>query len=225
MIVSLNTTSLDKTLTNVLNYSLGFVDGINSGKKIFLDNLGKGVITALNSYIDTNAKLNESSLHHVYEWYKVGSPAARLFDLDYTVSNIGLSISGTFKQSRTMSSTATEPFYNKAKIMEEGIPVLIKPKKSQTLVFEVDGETVFTKNPVNITNPGGNNVKGSFNKVIDEFMIRYFKQSFLRASGLFEYFNNPKIYKQELPSGAKFGKSKGKSVGFKWITNARIGVE
>ena len=225
MRVSLNTTSLDKTLNNVLNYSLGFIDGVNSGKKIFLDNLGKGIIYALGQYIDTNARLNEASLHHVYEWYKTGSPSARLFDLDYTVSSIGLSISGTFKQSRSLSSTATEPFYNKARIMEEGLPVTIKPKKSEVLAFEVDGEKVFTKNPVNIANPGGNQVKGSFNDIFDEFMLRYFKQSFLRASGLFDYLNNPTIYKKELPSGAKFGKTKGRSVGFKWIANARIGVE
>jgi len=225
MRVSLNTVSFEKTMNNVVNYSLGFIDGINYGKKIFLSNLGNGVIHALNQYVDASARLNESSLHHVYEWYRVGSPSARLFDLDYTVSNVGLSINGTFKQSKTMSSTSNEPFYNKAKIMESGMPVTIKPKKAKALSFEVDGEQIFTKSPVTVINPGGENTKGSFSKVIDEFMLVYFKQSFLKASGLFDYFNNPTLYKKELPAGAKLGKIKGRSVGFKWIANARIGVE
>jgi hypothetical protein len=169
--------------------------------------------------------MNEQALHHIYEWYQVGSPSARLFDLNYTVSGVGLSISGTFRQSKTMSRDGTEPFYNKAKIMESGSPVIIKPKRSKMLSFNVDGEQIFTTEPVKVENPGGNYVKGSFNKIVDEFMMRYFKQSFFRASGLFNYINNPILYKQEMPTGAKLGKAKGKSVGFKWITNARIGVE
>jgi hypothetical protein len=225
MRVSLNTSSLNKTLNNIVGYSLGFIEGTNSGKRIFLDNLGKDVIYVLNKYIDVNARLNEPALHHIYEWYRVGVPSARLFDLNYTVSGIGLSIGGTFKQSRSIPINSSEPFYNKAKIMEEGIPVVIKPKKATTLRFEVDGETVFTKNPVSVDNPGGRYVQGSFKRIVDDFMLNYFKQSFLRSSGIFDYLSNPVIYKKELPSGSKSGRSKGRSVGFKWITNARVGVE
>lgn len=225
MRVSLNSRSLEKTLLNVVDYSVGFLDGVKKGKNVFLKNLGEGVIYALNRYIDTNAKMNESALHHVYEWYQTGSPSARLFDIDYTISGVGLSISGTFKQSQSVSANSSEPFYNKAKIMESGMPVVIKPKRSSVLVFEDNGETVFTKNPVKVDNPGGPNVRGSFNKVFDEFMSVYFKQSFLKASGIYDYLSRPTIYKKEIASGAKLGKSKGLSVGFKWVANAKIGVE
>ena len=221
MRVSLNSRSLEKTLLNVVDYSVGFLDGIKKGKNLFLNNLGEGVIYALNRYIDTNAKMNESALHHVYEWYRTGSPSARLFDIDYTISGLGLSISGTFKQSQSVSANSSEPFYNKAKIMELGRPVTIRPKNAEVLAFEVDGETVFTKNEVIVDNPGGN-VEGQFAKAFDTFFSRYLSQSFLRISGLYDYFNNPVVYKQNLKKGKALGKSYGNTVGYNWVANAKV---
>lgn len=224
MIVKTDTKSLKSMMDNILGYSYGFLDGVESGKQVFLKNLGDGVIQALYQYIDTNARINPSALHHVYEWYQVGSPSARLYNLNYTVSNLGLSIKSDFKQSRTISQDGTVPFYNKAKIMEDGTPVNIVPKKG-ALVFDVGGETVFTKKEVVVRNPGGQDVQGSFEKTFDEFMMSYFKQSFIRASGLYDYLNKPTLYKTEFRSGTKVGKNKGISTGYKWIVNARIGVE
>jgi len=225
MLVSINLKSFEKQLTNIVNYSNGFVDGIEKGKGIFLRNLGFGIVQGLSAYIDSQARSNPKALHHVYEWYQTGSPNARLFDLDYTVSGIGLSVFGTFKQSRTVKDDSTTPFYNKAKIMEEGMPVTIKPKKSSVLAFQSGGTTVFTPNSITVNNPGGNQVSGSFEKTFDEFMRFYFKQSFLRACGLYDYISNPIVYKKNLSAGAKMGKGKGIQTGFKWITNAKIGVE
>jgi len=225
MKVNLNTVLFEKQMNNLVQYSLGFIDGANSGKTLFLDNLGKGTILALGSYIDVNAKMNQKALHHVYEWYQTGSPQARLFDLNYTVSNLGLSIKSTFRQSRTMSQDSKTPFYNKAKIMEDGIPVTIKPKSSGVLVFKSAGETVFTKKEITIKDPGGTQVVGSFEQIVDEFIKQYFKQSFLKASGIYDYISKPKLYKENVAAGLKAGKSKGVETGFKWIANAKIGVE
>jgi hypothetical protein len=177
------------------------------------------------TYVDVSARGNRSALHHVYEWYQTGSPNARLFDINYTVSNLGLSISSTFRQSRTVKEDSNVPFYNKAKIMEEGSPVTISPKRSSVLVFTEGGNTIFTKKSITIRNPGGNSVQGSFEKTMDEFMLRYFKQSFLRASGIYDYIKKPTVFKKNIKSGAKLGKSKGIDTGFKWIANAKIGVE
>jgi hypothetical protein len=135
MLVSINTKSFEKQLNNIIQYSNGFIDGVQKGKTVFLKNLGFGIIEGLSAYIDSQARSNPESLHHVYEWYQTGSPKARLFDLDYTVSGIGLSVFGTFKQSRTVKDDSTVPFYNKAMIMESGMPVVIKPKKSSVLAF------------------------------------------------------------------------------------------
>jgi hypothetical protein len=224
MKVLLSTKNLEQTLTNLTLYSLGFIEGAQSGKKIFLENLGKGTIQVLSQYIDLEARANPRSLHHVYEWYKTGSPSARLYDLQYNITGSGVSINGTFKQSKTLSNDSNVPFYNKARIMENGTPVTIKPKKG-VLAFTVDGEKVFTKKTVTVQNPGGNQVQGSFENIIDQFFKIYFTQAFLRASGLTDHLENPKIYKTNLKSGIKNGKTKGVSTGFKWITSAKIEVE
>ena len=221
----MDTKAFTVQMNNIVNYSFGFLEGVQKGKKIFLDKLGKGVIEALSQYVDVEARSNPKALHHVYEWNRVGSPTSRLFNLNYTVSNIGLSLNSTFKQSRTISQNMTVPFYNKAKIMEDGIPVTISPTKSQVLKFNGANGEVFTKNPIKIDNPGGDEVFGSFESTVDIFISRYFKQSFLRASGLYDYIKKPKLYKTNFASGSKIGRSRGIETGFKWIANATIGVE
>lgn len=225
MRVVVNTKAFEKQLTNIANYSFGFLDGINRGKKEFLNNLGKSVILSLGQYIDSEARANSRSMHHVYEWYKTGSPSARLFSLDYTVSNIGLSINSTFRQSNTITEEMTVPFYNKAKIMEEGIPVTIKPRAGGALKFKEGGEEIFVTKPVTVRSPGGDEVEGSFERVFDEFMRTYFTQAFLRSSGLLAYLNKPTAYKKDFAAGSRMGKSKGISTGYKWIINAKVEVE
>lgn len=221
----MNATALEKQLTNIVKYSSGFLEGAQSGKKIFLDNIGKSVIEVLNSYIDAMARSDRDALHHVYEWYQTGSPAARLFDLNYTVSNLGLSINSSFRQSTSVSKDSNTPFYNKARIMELGIPVTIKPKKATALVFQDSGDTVFTKKQININNPGGVEVQGSYERVFDSFFKNYFTQSFLRSSGLSQYISNPTIYKNNFAAGAKAGRGLGVKTGYRWIANAKVGIE
>jgi len=225
MIVSLNTRNFQKTMNNIVDYSYGFIDGVNKGKKVFLDRLGRQVIEAIGQYIDINAKANPKALHHIYEWYRVGSPDARLFDIDYVVNKNGLTLFSNFRQSQTVSADSTEPFYNKAQIMELGKTVVIKPRSGGVLRFESGGEPVYTKRNVVVRNPGGNDVQGSFEETFNEFMLRYFKQSFIRSSGLYDYIKKPTLYKKNIRAGAKVGRSKGVSTGFTWIANARIGVE
>ena len=217
--------AFEKQLTNIANYSFGFLDGVNRGKKEFLNNLGKSVIFSLGQYIDSEARANSRSLHHVYEWYKTGSPSSRLFTLNYTVSNLGLSINSTFKQSSTVKEDMTVPFYNKAKIMEEGIPVLIKPKGTGALKFKEGGQEIFVRRPITVRNPGGEEVQGSYERVFDEFMRVYFTQAFLRSSGLLAYLNKPVAYKKNLRAGSRMGRSKGVDTGYKWIINAKVEVE
>jgi hypothetical protein len=222
--VNLNSTSFEKTLQNVVNYSFGFIEGVQSGKKVMLNNLGKGTIEALNQYIDAMARGDQAALHHVYEWYQTGSPAGRLFDLGYTVSNAGLSLKSSFRQSNTVAENSTEPFYNKARIMENGIAVTISPKR-KALVFEEGGETIFVSRPITVNNPGGTAVEGSYERVFDSFFKNYFTQAFLKASGLFEYISKPVLYKKNIAAGSKGGRQVGKKVGYTWIANAKVGVE
>jgi hypothetical protein len=222
--VTTTTKSFEKQMNNIVNYSMGFIDGVQKGKTEFLKALGQATITSMGQYVDAQARSNPAALHHIYEWNKTGSPTARLFDLDYTISNLGLSIRGTFTQSETLKKGSTVPFYDKAKIMENGVPVTIRPKK-RVLAFTIDNEEIFTSNDVTVTNPGGTEVQGSFSKTIDEFMLFYFKQSFLRASGIYNYIQNPTVFKKDIKQGSRLGKNKGIQTGFRWIANLKIGVE
>jgi len=225
MITRTNTKQFETQISNIINYSFGFLDGVQKGKTLFLKNLGQGVIQAMGAYIDVSARGNPKALHHVYEWYHTGSPQARLFDLDYTVSNLGLSLKSTFRQSKSLQEDSNTPFYNKARIMEKGIPVTITPKKSSVLVFTEGGKTIFTKKSVTVRSPGGEYVQGSFENIMDEFMLRYFKQSFLRSSGIYDYIRRPTVFKKNVKAGSRLGRSKGIDTGYKWIINAKIGVE
>lgn len=222
MKVIMNDTAFKKEMKNIVEYSIGFLEGVQAGKTKFLSNIGALTTEILKEYIDSNARVNPKALHHIYEWYKVGSPDARLYDINYTISNLGLSFVSTMKQSTSIKDGSSVPFYNKAKIMEEGTPVTIKPTKADVLVFEDGGETIFTKGKVTITNPGGSETTGSFEKVINTFFSKYFTQAFLKSSGLQSYLSNPVVYSKNLKSGKSSGRSKGLQVGYRWIANAGI---
>jgi hypothetical protein len=210
-----------RDMKNIMDYSAGFLDGVQMGKQQLMHSIGLQSIELLKSYIDSNAKTNPLILHHVYEWHKVGSPSARLYDIDYTISNMGLSFRSSFKQSSTIQNGSNTPFYDKARIMENGIPVVIVPKEAQALRFIQDGEEVFTKGPVNVSNPGGS-TEGKFEQVFDNFFNKYFSQAFLRASGMAAYLENPTIYKKNLSAGKRGGRSTGVSTGYRWIANAGV---
>jgi hypothetical protein len=209
-----------KDMNNLVNYSIGFLDGVHIGKTDMFQELGKNIKNQLESFIDSSARIDPQALQHVYEWYQSGSPNARLFDIEYTISNLGLSMRSTFRQSISIKDGSTTPFYNKARIMEGGIPVTIKPKKSGVLAFEDNGETVFTKSPVTVQNPGGQNAKGSYQVIFDSFFRDYLSQSFLTSSGMGQYLKNPTMYKKNFAAGKRGGKSLGVETGIRWIMNA-----
>lgn len=222
MKVIMNDVAFKKDMKNIMNYSIGFLEGVQAGKIKFLNNVGVMTKELLEQYIDSNARVNPEALHHIYEWSKVGSPDARLYEINYTISNLGLSFVSTFKQSTSIKDGSSVPFYNKAKIMEEGTPVTIRPKRSDVLVFEDGGETVFTKGEVVVQSPGGRATTGSFQKVVDAFFTKYFTQAFLRSSGIGQYFGSADVYRKNLKSGKSSGKIKGYQVGYRWIANAGI---
>jgi len=222
MRVLMNDKMFKKDMKNIIEYSVGFLEGAQAGKTQFLNNIGKLTTEILEEYIDSNARVNPKALHHIYEWYKVGSPDARLYNINYTISNLGLSFVSTMKQSTSIKDGSSVPFYNKAKIMEEGTPVTIKPNKASVLVFEDGGDTIFTKGKVTITNPGGSQVEGSFERVVNTFFNKYFTQAFLKTSGIQQYLSNPVVYSRNLKSGKSSGRSKGMQVGYRWIANAGI---
>lgn len=206
-----------KEMGSIVNYAVGFLDGAKAGRKELLETIGKNTIEVLNEFIDSNARTNPDMLHHIYEWYQSGSPSARLFDLECTTYGGGLTFSSTFRQSTTVSRGSNTPFYDKARIMEQGIPVRITPVSAQVLRFEDDNQEVFTKGPVVVKNPGGEETRDGLKRTIDMFFKSYFSQAFLQSSGLSKHLGNPVSFKKRLPRAKRGGRAQGFDVGYRWI--------
>lgn len=209
-----------KDMNNIVEYALGFLDGVQNGKKILLDTIGQQSVELLKQYIDSSARTNPAMLHHVYEWYQTGSPNARLFDVFHTVRGSTISFKSTFKQSSSIKDGSNVPFYNKAQIMESGQTVTVRPKNSTVLAFDDDGKTVFTRNPVTINNPGGDAVAGAYDKALESFFNNYFSQAFLKSSGIAKYLENPEVFAKNLAAGKRGGRSVGLATGTTWIAKA-----
>ncbi len=216
--LKINNKKFMKEMDNLIDYSFGFLDGVKQGYPSFLNQLGATIVEALKQYVDANARVNPQLMHHIYEWNETGSPNARLFDVQYVVSGMGLSFNSTFRQSQSIKQGSRVPFYDKARIMEEGIPVKIVPKK-RVLSFEVDGEQVFTPNPVIVDRPGGQ-TQGQYEQVFDSFFTRYFTQAFLKSSGISTYLDNPVDFVKHFRSGKQGGRTRGIQVGKEWISKA-----
>lgn len=180
--IVIDTREFEKTMKNAVQYAQGFIDGIQFKEPIFHNELGQAIKVLCGKYIDSSAKLDPESLHHVYEWDNVGNEGARLFDIVALADTQFIRFNFNFKQSTTMAPNATTPFFNKAEIMESGRSVVVQPSQSDTLVFEgEDGENVFTTDQVVIENPGGVQTNGAFDRVVKEFFLVYLKQGMLRS--------------------------------------------
>lgn len=212
-----------KEMNNIMDYSTGFLEGIQKGKMEFYLSLAPKVSELAAQFVDANARMSPELLHHVYEWQKTGSPEGRLFDLDYTVRTMGITFTSSLKQSVSIKEGSNVPFYNKAKIMEEGIAVTIKPKRASVLRFEIDGTEVYTSKEVRVENPGGQ-TQGQFENVLNNFFGVYFRQSFLNSSGLLQYFKYPQAYKKNMPSAKRGGRALGLKTGYRWIASAGVGA-
>lgn len=211
---------LEKDFANIIGYSEGFLKGVEAGKTNFFNNLGKTFLEIAYTFIDSNAKANPAMLHHVYEWYRTGSPEARLYDISFVSDDAKISFRSTFKKSQSLQDGSNIPFWNKASIMESGSPVTVTPRGQNPLVFQDGGETIFTKAPVTIENPGGPAVQGAYKDIFDLFFNKYLTQSFLRSSGIINYIEYPKEFKANFKLAQTGGRSKGFDVGYKWISKA-----
>lgn len=206
---------LNKTLNNVSQYSFGFLNGIEMEQINFNRILGGYTAESLGYYIDSKARSNPSSLHHVYEWNRVGDMGARLFDFNVNATKYNISFLGKFKQSKSISETSKEPFPNKAEVMENKIAITVRPRSSDVLVFEDEGETVFTTSSIYIANPGGDAVAGSFGSVVEEFFYAYFTNSVLGP--IMKDLENLRDFSDNFYQGSKTGKSAGVVAGRKYM--------
>lgn len=211
-------TQFTKDMKSITDYMFGFVEGINAGKPELMKILGVSVKEILEEFIDSSARVDPESLNHVYEWYQNGSSDGRLFDILYTPTGRGLSFGFTLRQSTSIKNGSSTPFYDKARIMEYGVPVTITPTKAQALSFDIDGKTIFTKRPVSVENPGGANAEGGLRNAFTQFFTQYISQALLDVTGLRKHFELVSEFNDGLFSAKSGGRMLGQRMGIKWIS-------
>lgn len=222
--VKFDTTSFSKILNNSVQYSNGFIEGIQLEKIIFNRFLGGYTVAALEKYIDARAKMNPQELHHVYEWNNIGNPNSRLFKFTVKATQNAITINGFFLQSKTANSENGEVFRDKANVMENQIAITITPKQSPVLIFEDNGETVFTTNSIFIEHPGGDAVANSFGNTIDTFFNSYFTSALLAP--IMKDLQSANEYISSFRAGAYGGgKSLGVRAGRKYLDISGVVIE
>ena len=212
---------LIKTLKNTVDYSSAYLAELNRNKAVLNEKVGDLSIDAFYEYLDSLARSHPGMLHHVYEWGQVGDPQGRLFELALSINGTSAVIDAQFLESTIPADNAKEPFYDKATIMEEGIPITIKEVNAEALFFEDNGEEFFRVGPITIMNPGGAATRGSFVQAFNEFYSDYFIDFYLNSIKFYKYFSNHNEYEKYFASAAKGGSSsKGTKAALSWIMNA-----
>lgn len=160
-------------------------------------------------YVDAQARVKPKSLHHVYEWNKVGDPGSRLFKLNrFNSAGLGFSMTYEFLPSKTFASAEgnrRHVFINKAAVMEAGMPLKIAPRHSKRLVFETNGYKVFMPEGASVTvqRPGGKGVKNSFMMTYSRFFKSNLVNLSIKRSGFQQLFNRSMTRALRLPSEIK----------------------
>jgi hypothetical protein len=168
-------------------------------KNLFKTTIFNQIEKDFGMYIDSQARTKPKSLHHVYEWNKVGVPTARLFKLS-RIDTEGLSfrINYDFKLSKSSvpsknkKQTKKYVFANKALVIETGMPMVIRPRSAERLVFELDGETVFMPKGTSVTvrKPGGAQATHQFSLSYGRFFGGQLVNSSIKSSGFQRVFNS-----------------------------------
>ena len=182
--------------------------------KAFKETFRNTIYTQINKdfglYIDAKARTNPKSLHHVYEWKKVGNKNARLFELN-KVEGTGLSfkIVSSFKNSKSFVPTQRgrrkHVFVNKASIMEAGTPLIISPRNAQRLVFEMNGETVFMPigKSVTVKRPGGAKATNQYGLAYSQYFKGNLVNESIKKSGFQKIFNSASAKALRIPANIR----------------------
>jgi len=187
-------------ISALLYYQANVLAGLeqNKGfKQLFKTTIFKQIEKEFGEYIDANARIKPSSLHHVYEWNRVGNQGSRLFKLKQ-IDSLGLSfkIDYEFKLSRSNVPSKNKmqknkyKFANKASVMEKGMPIVIRPKSAERLVFEMNGATVFMPKgaSVMVKRPGGSAATNQFSLAYSRYFSGQLVNSAIKNSGFQQIF-------------------------------------
>jgi hypothetical protein len=178
---------------------LGKLSTNSEFKSLFKNTIFDQIEKDFGQYVDAQARLKPKSLHHVYEWNKVGNPSQRLFNLTL-VDQGGLSfrVGRNFKISKSSVPSKNKKqkkryvFANKASVMEQGMPVVIRPRSAERLVFELDGRAVFMPKgtSVIVKRPGGKSATNQFSLSFGRFFGGQLVNASIKSSGFQRLFNS-----------------------------------
>jgi hypothetical protein len=160
-------------------------------------------------FIDSQARTKPKSLHHVYEWNKTGQATSRLYKLNRLESsglsfkvNYELKLSKTSVPSKNRKQTSRYVFANKASVMEKGMPIIIRPRSAERLVFEIDGEVVFMPKGKSVTvkSPGGRASTNQFDLAYSRYFSGPLVSNSIKASGFQNLFGSKFEKAMKVPS-------------------------
>ena len=161
-------------------------------------------------YVDSQARVSPKSLHHVYEWNKTGNKGARLFNLSI-LSTDGLSFKITSKLLPSKSAVPNQfgkrkhVFINKASVMEAGMPLTIRPRYAERLVFETSTGVVYMPKgaSVTVTRPGGGKATGRFKIAYAQFFTGNLVNLAIKKSGFQQIFNSSLTKAMRVPADVR----------------------
>lgn len=185
-----------------------------SSSKAFKETFKKTIYTQImedfGNYIDAKARTSPKSLHHMYEWKKTGNKTARLFNLRMIDGEgISFKITYEFKMSKSFVPSADSKrkhvFANKASVMEAGMPLIIRPRHSERLVFELNGSVVFMPKgaPVTVKRPGGAKARNQFNLAYSQFFSGNLVNESIKRSGFQKIFNQASDKALRIPTNIR----------------------
>jgi len=181
-------------------------------KNLFKTTIFNQIDKDFGDYIDSQARVRPKSLHHMYEWNKAGLPTARLFKLSrIDIDGLSFRINYDFKLSKSSVPSKNKKqkkkyiFANKALVMETGMPVIIRPRSAERLVFELDGETVFMPkgSSVTVRRPGGAQATNQFSLSFGRFFGGQLVNASIKSSGLQRIFNSRMTKALNVPMNIK----------------------
>jgi hypothetical protein len=200
-------------ISATLYYQASVIDKLNTSKAFknkFTNTVFKQIKEDFGLYVDALARSKPKSLHHVYEWGKAGNSTNRLFTLN-KLSSEGISFQLNYEllpSKKFVPSSKTNKKYifeNKAEVIEKGMPVIISPKASKRLVFEIDGEVVFMPKGASVTvpRPGGKAATNQFKLAYSRFFSGDLVNLSIKKSGFQKIFSSAMARALGVPSTIK----------------------
>lgn len=187
-----------KTVQQVAKYYTDVVSTLNAAIPIINRGIANDVVSTAYQYFDSMAA-SGNGIEHMYEFGHAGDPSMRLYRITQQAGAAGTVLSYEFIEARVPTPDSDKVFRDKARIMEQGVSVTIRPVDATILAFNVGGEDVFTRGPV-ITTPG-KNVAGNFSNMFNDYMQYVAPNTIRRSVNKINRFYNVKASSSTLTGG------------------------